>query len=358
MKKELIIFISITLAVFACSKANNPYSNTTLSKIMTYNTLGNPVSIDVSHDYLIVAENATGVSLFDRSTGSLYQRIENVYILGANNDSTEVQLRSTYMVKYVPERNYLFIGHDYNAGGDASRICLFGARINDPREPVRQIFSSGSRSYVNDLFYEINEGNDRVFSAFWNSLSGNNFKMMRFRVNVNPGQFDDPFEEVWVSNDLTPNQTNGIAVFEDFIITSMGQYGVYIVRRDDFSHVSTTYTPGEAQDVKIKENYIYVADRHFGLQVIDATDMYAPKIIKNAARNTTGYATTLDICDDILALSSNSGGIYLFNITNPSNPKLITRDANYGYVYKVRFYEKDLYVASREHGVIRFEVKY
>ena len=348
MKKIIFILIGLILAFFACSKANDPFSDDTMQEIMRYNTVGFPVSIDISEDYVFVAENATGVSYFNRGTGALYQRLFDTYYTGPVN----VPLRSTFLVKYIPEKNYLFIGN--NVTNETISTRLYGFLIHDPTEEKKLIYNTLIQTVINDILYEINPEDDSLL-AIWNSFS-TILKMRKFMVNVEPGPTDDVLEEIYVTSEEMPLPTNSLLAINDYIIASMGQWGVYIIQKDDFSHVSTTTTPGDAQDVKIKGDFLYVADRHQGLQVIDASDITNPVLIKDAARATSGYATTIDISGNLLALSSNSGGVYLYDITEGDNPKLITRNRNLGYVYQVKFFEDELYVASREYGVIRFQI--
>ena len=355
MKKILVVLIGITIALSACSKANDPFSfsDHTMQEIMRYETVGYHVKIDISNDYVFVAENETGVSYFNRGNGTLYQRLFDSYYIAASLLPVNVPLRSTYLVKYIPEKNFLFIGNDVNYGATADR--LFGLLINDPTENNEMVYQTNIVTVINDLFYEIDSENDILY-AYWNSVIWQVLKMRKFTVNVHPGQHDDVLDEIYVTSDEMPLPTNSLITMHDYIIASMGQWGVYIMRKDDFSHVSTTTTPGDAQDVKMKGHFLYVADRHQGLQVIDASDIKNPFLIKEAARTTSGYATTIDINNNLLALSSNSGGVYLYDISEGANPKLISRNRELGFVYQVKFYEDELYVASREYGVIRFKI--
>jgi hypothetical protein len=67
----------------------------------------------------------------------------------------------------------------------------------------------------------------------------------------------------------------------------------------------------------------------------------------------------MDIHENYLSVSttSTSGGVYIFDISTPREPVQIEFKRGLGYVYKVKFYDGELYVASREQGVMRFGIR-
>ncbi|MCK9330270.1 MAG: hypothetical protein M0Q94_10390, partial [Candidatus Cloacimonetes bacterium] len=60
-----------------------------------------------------------------------------------------------------------------------------------------------------------------------------------------------------------------------------------------------------------------------------------------------------------LALGSGSGGVYLYDISNPTTPILIDNlnEDEIGYVYKVLFFKNELYISSKSRGIVRYQVQ-
>ena len=73
--------------------------------------------------------------------------------------------------------------------------------------------------------------------------------------------------------------------------------------------------------------------------------------------DTTGYATSIDIMGSLAAVSSGSGGIYLFDISNPSSPILKQNLRSAGYTNNAKFNKGKLVVASRDQGVLIYAIK-
>lgn len=55
--KNLFIFLTILILLTACSKPTKPYigeeAQSILTRVTTYKTSGNPVSMDITKDYLL-----------------------------------------------------------------------------------------------------------------------------------------------------------------------------------------------------------------------------------------------------------------------------------------------------------------
>nr|HPI25609.1 hypothetical protein [Candidatus Cloacimonadota bacterium] len=60
--------------------------------------------------------------------------------------------------------------------------------------------------------------------------------------------------------------------------------------------------------------------------------------------------------DGKLAVSSGSGGVYFFDVTDPANPKLIQRITECGYANTVAFVDNQLVIASRDEGILFYDI--
>jgi len=56
-------------------------------------------------------------------------------------------------------------------------------------------------------------------------------------------------------------------------------------------------------------------------------------------------------------VSSGGGGVYVFNVANPSNPVLEENITDCGYVNKVKYYQNRVLVASRDMGLLIYNIE-
>jgi hypothetical protein len=73
--------------------------------------------------------------------------------------------------------------------------------------------------------------------------------------------------------------------------------------------------------------------------------------------NTSGYATQVDIKGDKVAVSSGSGGVYLYDVADPAAPVLLQRLTSCGYSNTVKFMGNKLVVGHRDQGILVYKVQ-
>jgi hypothetical protein len=355
VKKNLFLLVSLAVLLCACSKANDPYQRET-SNIFSINEkfaiIGDAIFLDVSNDYVFVAEDQLGFSFFNRNTGSMYHRVSSYFYTDMNELPAEGQLRSTFMVRFVPERNLLFLSDNSTSG--ISRF--YSWTVDDPNIASEDIELKSLEwmNLIRDMDYELVPGVEDEIVVYWSSFTPDFFyRIQKHKHFLNAGIWDPIFERLEFVN--IPNETYAIHLTDNYYIAAMGQWGAYVVDRNDFSdNLAIVHTPGEAMDVTYKDGYIYVAARQSGLQVIDARDMRNARIVESAARNTVGFAVSIDTYGNYLALASGSGGVYIYDISNPENPKQLERwtVGDISNANKVQFFDGKLYVATRDRGVL------
>jgi len=81
-------------------------------------------------------------------------------------------------------------------------------------------------------------------------------------------------------------------------------------------------TPGWAYNLEVDGNYVYMADGHTGyFQIIDVSDPTNPAPVADV--NTNGWARGISLSWPYIYLA-NGGGLRIFDISNPAEPRLIS----------------------------------
>jgi len=149
-----------------------------------------------------------------------------------------------------------------------------------------------------------------------------------------------------------PNAVEGFDIVDTLLFMTGEQRGLYITNRNNGNIISEVNTPGTAIDVKIYGDYAYIADKEYGISVIDISDITQPELVYSY--DTSGYAQRIDVEGDYLVVASGGGGVYLFDISDRAKPEFADRwdDSDIGYTYDVDIHNGEVFVATRE-GVYR-----
>jgi len=326
-----VILCSLAILT-SCHKPTAPAPPLTGEITATYTLTNAPIALDISDDYIFIAEAETGITLLDTATGSQISTIQ-----GYNSEIPFTQLA---YIKYIPARNLLIISN--NTHPDKK---LFTATIN---ENYHQLYDLEFSYLISGIEYNITD-NYNILKLYWASQqAGNTYQVSVNEYNIVPNPFE-PYIPIY--SEIMPFRTRGTTSTDEYFITAMEQWGVYIVKRDEtLEHIATIDTPGSAYDVAIYSKYVYVADAYRGLQVIDLSTMSLTGI----ERSTSGEATSIDAYNGYLALASGTGGVYIYDISNPSNPKQIKRllFSEIGRPNMVKFYGDALYIARTTNSSI------
>jgi hypothetical protein len=65
----------------------------------------------------------------------------------------------------------------------------------------------------------------------------------------------------------------------------------------------------------------------------------------------------VDVSGNKAAISTGSGGVYLFDVSNPAQPVLLQHLSSCGYANTVRFMDDKLVVATRDQGILVYRIK-
>ena len=339
-------FLIIMSFLLGCAKeADRNSLEAQLEFVQTYPVVGDPVDFDVSDDYVFIAEDEMGFSIINRQSSELYYRTNKFGISS---------LTSIPLVRYNKDNNILFVV-DLSEGHRLLPVKLDSLQNFNEDDTHTNV---GSLYNARDLVFEDIPADSTKFLIY-----STNFKYLLNTNQLMIGVFSTTATSAVAQLNLTPypvpNAIHRIQLTPNNLIIAMGQRGLRIYNKNDLIDFVDINTPGEARDMKICDNYIYVADRQQGLQIIDITDISNPILLEASARATNGFATSIDISGQFLALGSGSGGVYLYDISNPTTPILIDNlnEDEIGYVYKVLFFKNELYISSKSRGIVRYQVQ-
>jgi len=342
MRRLTIFWFLITvlfLLIFGCAKPVKPVLQKNILKTeKIYPTTGYARDVFVSEHFVYVAQDQAGLILFNKSEGNIiWQKTNTIgdYITASESDS--------FMVAYEDNDFYF-----YNMTNPDS-IHSFGGNYHEV-------------GVLHPKIIEVNATRDTFKMSYYKS---NNKQLKIYEYDYNAGG------DYWTTNYINyilinfPTQNIKSYVLRDStVFLAASQLGLLIVQYDasyegvsglEADVIGSEDTSGEALDVKIVDNYAYVADKQEGFKIIDISDVNNPTTISGL--DTEGYAQSIDVTDDYLAVASGGGGVYIFDISDKNNPEFLDRkdDKEIGYTYKVLFHNGILFAATR-NGVYRFSI--
>jgi len=344
----LALVLPVVVIAFACADAKDPAAPSTgvLAIESQHPLMGDPLDMAATNDYVYIAEDQAGFSIWGRTNMQMYSR----------NLDFEVDIRNSKYLCAIPEYKRIFV---YNTTG-TDGIYIF--EVSDPTTPVFTNWISGDTQSLGGIFFAVN--NHDFTSQPYDSTS----EIIGIRTNDNKflyGYVDTENNlDAWHGAEaplLTiymPNDLRGIDEDENCFYLAGEQMGIYIIDKSTCTLAATCDTPGEALEVKVNGDVAYVADRQDGLSVIDISDPYNPVLLTDYCYNTTGYAQSVDFEGDWLAVGSGGGGVYLFDISTPAAPQFVDRlsTSSVGYTRCVDVQGGHVYVASRDNGLIDLSI--
>lgn len=248
------------------------------------NTATNPVQgIAADDDYIYLAQDALGLVIMSKSTYTPLTRMNQpssvgVQYLGLSND------------KFIYKANGV-----YKNQGDGLELDL------DANLPV--VMQSNGPSYVDSKYVVVQDT-----SCYCNNIYS-------------------------ILDPLSPVLTSSTAVFDYFtpsLLTNTRMYAakgtsgvfIYNITGSSASTVGSYNTPGNAKDLEVIGNYIYVADNAAttnGVIVLDISNESSPQLV-----------TTLNIPNAVAITSSNntlyvgsSSGVVVVDITQRGSPVIV-----------------------------------
>jgi hypothetical protein len=169
-----------------------------------------------------------------------------------------------------------------------------------------------------------------------------------------------------ISNPTTPLElvrlnTNGfiedIKISNNYAYVADGSNGLVIV---DINDPSTPHlaghcdTAGNARGIAVSGNYAYIADRSNGLVIVDINDSSTPHLAGHY--DTSGRAVGIAVSGNYAYIADWNNGLVIVNISDPSTPYLAGHCNTAGYAYGIAVSGNYAYVADYDNGLVIVDI--
>ncbi|MFP4460209.1 MAG: LVIVD repeat-containing protein [Candidatus Zixiibacteriota bacterium] len=275
-------------------------------------------------DIIYIADNHAGVSVVDYSSGTMEY-----------HGSYEIPTQDRTLALWVDAVNENLWAAAYRSNPP---VGLF--ELDDPLNPSYYTLSVWARR-ASDIegFYR----GDNVYIAVSDQDDG----IYVFDV-TNPSIVDGELFRI-------SGNTYGVDVFDSLFFAMAGEIGVIIGDLSDpydLDEISSIDTYGDARECAVDSaaQIAYIADGIAGLTLIDFANPESPEIITNIDTQ-VGDAQDVHIHGDRLYLCIGSKGVLVYDISNPRAPESIQHIETM-YANGI-FVDGDyLYIADRDWGII------
>ena len=143
---------------------------------------------------------------------------------------------------------------------------------------------------------------------------------------------------------------------KNIIVAVGGSEGIFIFDVSELSNpklIGHFDTDGEAGDVQVSGNYVYVADGWNGLAIVDISDPTKP--IQVGRFDTPGYARAVQLSGNY-AYVGDSNSLIIVDILNSENPKQIGCLKGVSWTHGIFISGNYTYIADGGHGLIIIDV--
>lgn len=327
---NLLLMILTSILLINCAQPNEPASiNSGLQIFKQIETFGYAFDFDVSGELVFIAEDQRGFSIYNYLSATRYCQVDTLF------DETPNPFENVRKIAGSVQDNFLLVYDRYSSPGSFNIYD-----ISDYQNPNFLFVPTSNTANVQKVVIDINEENIR--EIFWT----NNGTSATFNIAT--------YDNFWqnTATIVFPNSISGFDYNDEMYVVAGEQYGIYFVDRATQEIIDFYNTPGEALDVKLVDNLAFVALWVKGFAILDISDPNSPTTILQHDVGDNIY--TVDVKDDYLVLSSHSGGVFLYDISDLTAPRLLgnLRKSDISYTYKAAFHDDKIFASTRDGLVV------
>ncbi len=222
-------------------------------------------------------------------------------------------------VQYFPATSHLYL---IGSNGTNPGITLYDL-LSDTTAQIKFITSSGpSQLYVQEVIHYVSDS--LVVDSLLLHLIDN--------VGDEHGFYTQVYEPVGTAGFLrktTLNYDFPNGLIYDFAVSDSGntaylavdEYGMDIVDIPTETRLGRFDTEGFCRGIAVQGDYCYLADRYWGLQVLDVSIPAAPVRVANLRFEGARDCEKVRVCGDRALVMDLYDGVFAVDVSDPANPK-------------------------------------
>ncbi len=252
----------------------------------------------------------------------------------------------------------------YDTPGEANEIEIVYLETDFGPEKLALIADGLAGMHIFDID---DPNNPQILSTFQTNneaialdVSGSIAYIASHQAGLDIVDFSDPYNPVLLANFDTGRTTRDVEIRGSLAYAVDRIDGLNIIDISEPTNptlVSITNTDGWAEDITLHENLAIVPHAQFDLQIFDISDPSNPQVISTITPldQSIGIDTAL-VRNDLLYTCENSGGIRIWDFTNPAAPsELTTINTNTGtqpgFAHELAFHNSIMILANGSAGL-------
>ncbi len=368
----IAVFLVSVFALISCADANDPVSTDSNGILRIEDNVplpGAPNDMDVSENFIAVANGPSGVVLLNKNSFTLLDVFD--YAACAEEEGSAAEsMKNITDVSIVEGLNRIFTVQKE----DTDQV---GCYSWDDEGIHSEVTLTGNTQSISAIYAFANSPD---YPVYGNTIDGTVTTKDIVIVMLRSDRYIRAYDDILLTSDDLQAASRAFTVsfrqsdfffHEGFYFGAAGYAGVsawnmwgYLEDTDNneaFDFVTYVDTPGEADQVVFANNKLYVADVHKGLQVIDVTfteDAPEMTLREDLAYQTSSFARCVSANEDHLVVGSRGGGIYYFELDGEGNPTFKGQlpKSEIGYVSEVYVDGDEVIVLSRELGIVKVSI--
>ncbi|MCD4651192.1 MAG: hypothetical protein K8S56_05320 [Candidatus Cloacimonetes bacterium] len=352
---NLLLIIGLLGLFTACAQPNDPaQTSSAVIVISEVSTLGYAKDVDINDTHIFVAEDKGGFSIFRRDNLELVHQIQEFDGAGFTSVRRIQVLDITLTTREVVSRLFVYDTSDSDK--------IIGFDITD-MDTLRFAFQQiGGTQSLGDLLYmeNIDEIPDYAIPPYIN------YEVVMLRTLDNQlkyGWLDVKADgsDLWLGSPVTKNLPNTVKGFDQdttYWYLAGSQLGLHIVEKSTQNLIASIDTPGSAYRVCLQDGFAFITTMESRSVSVIKLNNYTDARLLDSSFYTISFARSLDIDGKYMVVGTHGVGIFVVDISDPYNMRLVRNvpKSEVGYVNQVRIDGNDIYVASRDNGLVYLRI--